>query len=162
MAPNNWNGASDPTLTWCDSVPVDVAGATGVGVGTGAANTAAMFALSACSSNAAAAVLSYAPVGTSAGEWFLPSNEELNAMCNYSRNPSSPSASAINCYGDSGTVQDPTFAASAFGFVDSSVYWTSSQYDLLYVIGPRYWLDGSGGLDSKDTPTIRVRPIRAF
>jgi hypothetical protein len=162
MAPKTWNGVNDPTLTWCDSVPVDVAGAIGEGVGTGAANTAAMHALSACSSNAAAAVLAYAPAGSSAGEWFLPSNEELNAMCNYSRNPTSPIASNVNCYGTSGTVQDPTFASSVYGFVDSDVYWSSSQYNSLYVIGPRYWLDGSGGLDSKDTTTIRVRPIRAF
>ena len=60
--------------------------------------------LAMCSSNAAAAVLAYAPSGSSAGEWFLPSRVEMKAMCNYCRNPAAPAAPSASC----GTTQDGT------------------------------------------------------
>ena len=127
-----------------------------VDVGTGAANTAAMAASSACSSNAAAAVLAYAPSGSSAGEWFLPSRVEMNAMCNYSRNPATPAAPSVSC---AGTVQNSTFAAGTYGFPNGT-FWTSSQANWRAAWNPGF-SDGVGYNEDKNV-ALQIRPIRAF
>jgi hypothetical protein len=158
MAPNTWSGSSDPSLTWCDG-PTDVPAASGTAVGTGAANTAAMAASNECSSNAAAAVLAYAPAGSRAGQWFLPSKDELNAMCNYSRVPTAPAAPSVSCDGSDGTSQDGTFAVSSYGF-GVGRYWTSSQRDASRTLSQCL---GSGLADWDDkVDAVWVRPIRAF
>ena len=157
MAPKTWSGAGTPdaTATWCDGL-TDVSAATGMDVGTGAANTAAMAASSACSSNAAAAVLAYAPPGSSAGEWFLPSRVEMNAMCNYSRNPATPAAPSVSC---AGTVQNSTFAAGTYGFPNGT-FWTSSQANPSAAWNPGF-SDGVGYNENKNV-ALQIRPIRAF
>jgi hypothetical protein len=157
MAPKTW-GAGESGLTWCDGL-TDVPVAIGTVVGTGAANTAAMAASGACSSNAAAAVGLYAPAGSSAGQWFLPSMDELNAMCNYSRNPDAPAAPTVSCYGASGTSQNGTFAIGAYGFA-SAYYWSSSQYDASGTRTQNWTVGGQNG--ASKSGTLRVRPIRAF
>lgn len=165
MAPKNWNdptnpSATDPNLTWCDNETTNVSGASGTAVGSGAANTAAMAASGACSSNAAAAVQAYAPAGTTAGQWFLPSLDELIAMCNYSRNPSNPPTG-----GCSPLTQNGSFASSNYGF-SSTYYWSSSQVDTLSAYS-RNFVDGdyNVGFKTNRAPgptTLLVRPIRAF
>ncbi|CAB5030602.1 unannotated protein [freshwater metagenome] len=160
MAPKTWSGAGTPDAqaTWCDGL-TDVPSANGTAVGTGAANTAAMAASSACSSDAAAAVLAYAPAGTTAGQWFLPSKDELNAMCNYSRNPTAPAAPSVSCYGSAGSTQDVTFAAGTYGFA-SVDYWSSSQDFANYA----WYQDLSVGYrrSGNEGNALRVRPVRAF
>jgi hypothetical protein len=161
MAPKAWSGEGTPDASekYCDTTPNDVPGAAGTAVGTGAANTAAMSASIACISNAAAAVLAYAPAGTSAGQWFLPSKDELNAMCNYSRNPTAPAAPNESCDGSGGTTQNTAFAAGTYGFA-SGDYWSSSQFGADFAWA-QFLDDGitpSGGKDF----TLRVRPVRAF
>ena len=93
----------------------------------------------ACSSNAAAAVLAYAPAGTSAGQWFLPSQDELNEMWLYS--------------------QVVGFNTATYGFA-SAIYWSSSQYDA-YDAWAQYLGTGAQGNGGKANP-VRVRPVRAF
>jgi hypothetical protein len=111
---------------------------------------------SACSSNAAAAVLAYPGTDGSTGEWFLPSKVELNAMCNYSRNPSSPALPSVGCSGS----QDATFAAGTYGFANDD-YWSSSQFN-----ASEAWLQnlptGGANHDGKAGNLMRVRAIRAF
>ena len=160
MAPNTWSGAGTPDAggKWC-VVYTDVLGAAAVAVGRGAANTAAMAASSDCSSDAAAAVLAYAPAGTSAGQWFLPSKDELNAMCNYSRNLSAPAAPSESCHGSAGSTQDRTFANGAFGFF-STFYWSSSQYPA-WAAWDQDFEDGGHAFDLVTYP-LGVRPVRAF
>jgi len=158
MAPKSWRGAGiqDAPATWCDGF-TNVPSATGTAIGTGDANTAAMAApSSACSSNAAAAVLAYPGTDGSTGEWFLPSKVELNAMCNYSRNPSSPALPSVGCSGS----QDATFAAGTYGFANDD-YWSSSQFN-----ASEAWLQnlptGGANHDGKAGNLMRVRAIRAF
>ena len=168
MAPKTWNNptnpsATDPVLTWCD-IRVNISATFGTAVGTGAANTAAMAASIACSSDAAAAVLAYAPAGTTAGQWFLPSFDELNAMCNYSRNPSAPAAPSVNCYGTSGTSQNGAFASSNYGFSSPyGYYWSSSQASP-NTAWARTFVDGQfiEGYKDNDPTLVVARPIRAF
>ena len=156
MAPRTWRGSSSddtPSLTWCDGF-TDVSSAVGTAVGTGAANTAAMAASGACSSNAAAAVLAYAPAGSSAGEWFLPSKDELNAICNFARIPTAPPTGA--CTGS----QNASFAAGDYGF-GGGIYWTSSQFRADIAWAQKIF-DGALYNPFKDNGVEVVRPIRAF
>jgi hypothetical protein len=165
MAPKTWSGLEDPLESWCDTFTVAVT--TGTAIGTGAANTAAMADSGACGSDAAAAVLLYAPAGTSAGQWFLPSKDELNAMCNYSRDPTSPVASSGNCYGTApGTAQDGTFASGDFGFsgdfrLASGEYWSSSQVDAGYAF-LQIFGNGDASAIGLKIFAFHVRPVRAF
>lgn len=164
MAPKAWSGAGTPdaAATWCDSVPITVDGTSNT-VGAGAANTAAMASSVACSSNAAAAVLAYPGTDSSAGQWFLPSLDELNAMCYYSRYLTASPDPTASCSGFSGTAQDPGFASGDYGF-PSSYFWSSSQYSA----NPTYngWAQNfANGLESGESKILSgmlVRPVRAF
>ncbi len=153
MAPKTWGAGETTGLSWCDA-NTTVAGAVGTAVGTGPANTAALSAASGCSSDAAAAVLAYATNNTVAGQWFLPSKDELNAMCNYSRNLTAPSSEI--CSG----AQNEAFAAGTYG-LQTQRYWSSSQGSNCYS-----WSQSmeSGGQScySWMSDLMRIRPIRAF
>jgi len=127
-------------------------------VGMGAANTTAIVArmndgiVTAPADYAAGLARGYTNNGLT--DWFLPSRDELNAMCNYSRNPTTPPTGT--CTG----TQDGTFAAGAFGFAAGG-YWSSSQNaaNLAWV---QDFFNGGQSASSKSATTDRVRPVRAF
>jgi hypothetical protein len=86
-------------------------------------------------------------------DWFLPSRDELNAMCNYSRNPTTPPTGT--CTG----TQDGAFEAGAFGF-NNGYYWSSSQFDAI-----EGWVQAffTGAQDDfLKYSFYSVRPVRAF
>lgn len=150
MAPKTWNGGTqDPDPAWCNNTNLDVTGATGSAIGTGSANTTAM--VTACASGAGNSARAY--TGGGFNDWFLPSFDELNAMCNYSRNPTSPPIGAC-----SGT-QDATFTAGDFGFAGQ--YWTSSQRDPKQAEIRDMSDGGAEGFANKGVG-LGVRPIRSF
>ena len=159
MAPKTWGGgATDPTGAWCN-VDTDIPSAEETAVGTGAANTAAM--LSVCASGAGN--LSVAYQGGGFTDWHLPSQAELNAMCNYSRDPSNPAAADVSCRGAGGSSQDAAFAIGSYGFAAND-YRTSTQYsvrkDFAWV---QFFADGSGDQTNGFKSNLAaVRPIRAF
>jgi hypothetical protein len=153
MAPNTWSvGGLNETagMSWCNTLS-DIAGATGTAVGTGNANTTAMQS-PACASGAAVTARAY--LGGGYSDWFLPSKDELNSMCNYSRNPTTPPAG--DCLG----AQNGTFASSAYGF-SSDTYWASSQRNSTNSWYQNLVNGGQSNLFSKSTSFL-VRPIRAF
>ena len=127
-------------------------------IGMGSANTdaiiARMAAGSVSSSDYAAGLASaYAGVDGLTTGWFLPSKDELNAMCNYSHNPTTPPTGV--CTGS----QDGTFSTGTYGF-ESNVYWSSSQKSAS-TAWVQYLAPGFQDGGSKDS-TLRVRPVRAF
>ncbi len=157
MAPKTWGANETTGIQWCSDWTNSVT--TGTAVGDGSANTTAMLtnagAFVACTSSAPNAVRAYAGGGFT--DWFLPSQDELNAMCNYSRtwvgSPLAPPTGA--CTG----VQNGAFSTGAYGF-STNFYSSSSQY-----IADRAWsqnfsngFQGHGAKSDLD----RVRPVRSF
>lgn len=155
MAPKTWSGASDPTVNWCNDALLDVPGAVGTAVGDGSANTTAIDA--ACTSGAGQSAADYSANGIS--DWFLPSKDELNAMCNYSRNPGSPALPSVSCFGSTGSTQDTDFANGQYGFAVNT-YWSSSQN----AANGAWFQTATGGQSpgGAKSDMLRVRPIRAF
>jgi len=165
MAPNTWSagGVNETTIIqWCSDSTNSVT--TNTAVGDGGANTTAMLtnapatSFVACTLSAPNAVRAYAGGGLT--DWFLPSKDELNAMCNYSRNPTAPAAPSVSCFGSApGSTQDGTFAAGTYGFA-SDYYWSSSQID---AFNAWYQSFANGFQNDVDKlTTLRVRPVRAF
>ncbi len=144
MAPKAWGaiGVIDPSLYWCDTVPFTVTGTDGTAIGDGFGNTAALFAAGDgkghCGSDAVAAVLAFRGTDDSAGQWFIPSKDELNAM-----------------YGYKSLIVDTT----KYGFANVN-YWGSSQFNP-FSAWFQFFGDGIQGNANKNYP-LRVRPIRAF
>jgi hypothetical protein len=163
MAPKNWNSPSsptevDPSARWCSISSPALSGTFDTAVGTGKDNTALMLAVGACTSGAANSATAYRGGGFT--DWALPSKDELNAMCYYSRYLMASPDPTVSCYGDSGTVQNGTFASDLYGFDESGNYWSSSQYneDKAWT---QFFANGYQ-LSSLKYEAWRVRPIRAF
>jgi hypothetical protein len=154
MAPKTWSGSSSddtPSLAWCSDTSTSIAGAVARAVGTGSANTTAMLALP-CTSGAAFSADAYAGGGFT--DWFLPSRDELNAMCNYSRNPTTPPTGV--CTGS----QDGTFSTGTYGFA-SGGYWSSTQLGA-FGAWAQSLVDGLQVSGVFKVGPVRVRPVRAF
>ena len=157
-APVGWNsgGSPDPFLQWgggngtagqCSNK--DIPGATGTGIGSGFANTAAIMAAcpsadpsNAQSAPAARAAACYQVAGTCGlgnyGQWFLPSFDELALLDDIS---------------------------SVVGLTPCLYYWSSSQANASYAESIMAGFTDGGGCAfwnaAKDN-TIRVRAVRAF
>ena len=150
MAPKTWGDNETTGTQWCSDGSTSIAGAVGTAVGTGSANTTAMLALP-CTSGAAFSADAYDGGGFT--DWFLPSKDELNAMCNYSRYPTTPPTGV--CTGS----QDGTFSTGTYGFA-SAFYWSSSQNTANFAWGQN--LVSGGQNDVAKGGLLRVRPVRAF
>jgi hypothetical protein len=160
MAPKTWGANETAGIRWCSDATNPVT--TGLTVGTGSANTTVMLTdatpFIACAASAPNVARGY--FGGGFTDWFLPSQDELNAMCNYSRNPTTPAAPGVAC----GTLvvpttQDATFLSGSFGFA-AGAYWASSQD-----VANNAWIQNFGNgnqfTDGKGE-TYSVRPVRAF
>jgi hypothetical protein len=123
----------------------------------GSANTAAIKARMTAGgalSSAYAAGMASAYGGGGLTDWFLPSMDELNAMCNYSRTwTGTPSTGT--CTG----AQNGPFAAGAYGFA-SDLYWSSSQFGTVAAWNQSF-VNGNRVNGYKLVPR-QVRPVRAF
>jgi hypothetical protein len=184
MAPKTWGGGSSDsaqiwttTAAFCYASGLSTAdqdcqtngvypGTTGAqaasstaseAVGMGSANTAAIKARMTAGgalSSAYAAGMASAYGGGGLTDWFLPSMDELNAMCNYSRTwTGTPSTGT--CTG----AQNGPFAAGAYGFA-SDLYWSSSQFGTVAAWNQSF-VNGNRVNGYKLVPR-QVRPVRAF
>ena len=127
-------------------------------IGQGFYNTSVMKVAGATSS-AQAAVLAYAGNST-AGQWFIPSMNELNELCKYVRGQSTGNPK-VACVIGSGTFKSTANAGTDLGGFVVTDYWSSSEHHLNFV-----WAQTFGnayqGLSSKDNTSYSTRPVRAF
>ena len=124
-------------------------------IGRGFNNTSVMK-VSGATSAAQAAVLAYA--GTSiAGQWFIPSMNELNELCKYARGQTTGNLK-VACTTD-GPLKTGT-ANDLGGFVES-IYWSSSE-STVSLARAQGFNNGSRNSDLKNGTPRYVRPVRAF
>ena len=182
VAPATWQSAgvsvaNDPLLVWSNNHTIltgqDATTASTQGIaaqstfekfnwkiGQGFYNTSVMK-VSGATSTAQAAVLAYA--GTSvAGQWFIPSMNELNELCKYARGQSTGNPT-VACVLGSGTFKSTANAGTDLGgFVaDSSIHYSSSsEYLANYAWGYKFSNGSRGGVNKPNA--AYVRPVRAF
>jgi len=123
-------------------------------IGKGFSNTSVMK-VSEATSAAQAAVLAYAGDST-AGQWFIPSMNELNELCKYARGQTT-GVLTVACT-NGGTLKTGT-ANDLGGFITDG-YWSSSELnaDALWI----QYFDGSSQNSATKDGTRYVRPVRAF
>ena len=108
-------------------------------------------------SSAKTAVLAYAGTST-AGQWFIPSVNELNELCKYVWGQTTGVLTAPCVI--SGTFKDTASAGSDLGGFVMNSYWSSSEY----IADQAVFKNFSGGYQrvaDKDR-SVFIRPIRAF
>ena len=187
VAPSSWTtGVSNPNLitgweSWRANSDPGLAISMDLGdlpnrptsIGSGAANTEAIYRRELVRSglgSAATAVKSYAGTdGSTLGQWFIPSLDELSAMCAYfSGVPVNQfggcSGNAVAGLGGSGS-----FSSDAYNGALGAYYWSSSSGSATGTFGGRsvgqtYMMNMSNGVASSDWHDrgYFVRPIRAF
>jgi len=160
-APSGWNTGSDPARTWAKSTPVnyqttsvnnptspETANATAIGWGYW--NTRAIVGQGNTDSSTAAAALadSYSVTvsGTVYGDWFLPSDLELDQL-------------RVSCDLVGGMT------CSGGGNPNATLYWSSTELSATTARGRK--MSGSNSDNSletsnKDIATNIIRPIRSF
>ena len=109
-------------------------------------------------SAAQAAVLAYAGNST-AGQWFIPSMNELNELCKYARGQTT-GVLTVACVTGTGIFKSTANAGTDLGgFVDYN-YWSSSEF----VASSTRLQNFSSGYQSNDGKGSAryVRPVRAF
>ena len=171
VAPSTWQSgfvASDLTYQW-SSLKTATGQNTGTAgtesgfsyekfnwkIGQGFYNTSVMK-VSGATSAAQAAVLAYAG-GSTAGQWFIPSMNELNELCKYARGQTTGNPRVVCNIGGGlkiGITNDLE------GFV-SNYYGSSSQYSNPASVWTRLLSNGAESLRAMDA-AFYVRPIRAF
>lgn len=155
VAPDGWThgGArnySDPSTHWCNFVG-DSFGptpATGTAIGDGASNTDLIVKM--CTSGAAVDARAYRGGGKS--DWFLPSKDELNALC-YFHNRQTPASSPDGCGNGKPILYLEYSYWSSSANSDLSA-WTQNPYS--GIVSNAFWYS------SFSQPTVSMRPIRAF
>ena len=177
VAPATWQGtgiADDTTYQWVvnNSTPTaqDVTTASTEGIaaqsssekynwriGQGFYNTSVMK-VSGATSEAQAKVLAYAG-GSTAGEWFIPSMNELNELCKYARGQATGDPT-VACVAGSGTFKSTANAGTDRGGFVQEFYWSSTEPTRTLTMFQAF----SQGGQSVDYSNSRryVRPIRAF
>jgi hypothetical protein len=154
VAPNGWNGVSDPKRKWASpgNQATVVTGADGTAIGTGLQNSIDIAAQSGNVALTSAAVEALAYTDGSISDWYLPSKDELNELCKFAR--TRPTGLPSESCPSSGGTQKAGFA---WGPGD---YWSSTEFSNDRA---RYqWFDGGGQFETSKGLEIYVRPIRAF
>ena len=141
-----WYSGSDINRAWCHTSNTLVGGASGTAIGTGEANTTAVAAF--CTSGAAWEAAAYTVNGY--GDWFLPSQAELQQL--YARRASVGGFVTLSqcCGGAPGTT--------------TISYWSSSEVASNQAIPVHFGegFGGGGGDNYGKQYGFNVRPVRAF
>ena len=176
VAPATWQSAgasvaNDPTVQWSTNTTVttgqNITTTSSEGIAANSANeklnwkigqgfyNTSVMKVSGATSAPQAAVLAY--VGTSiAGQWFIPSMNELNELCKYARGQTTGDLT-VAC-GSSGTLKTGT-ANDLGGFVEAT-YWSSSESTEINAWNQGFYTPNQ--FASSKELTRYVRPVRAF
>jgi hypothetical protein len=129
-------------------------------IGQGFYNTSVMK-VSGATSTAQAAVLAYA--GSSvAGQWFIPSMNELNELCKYAWGQAT-GVPTVACVGGSGTFKSTANAGGNLGGFVQSFYVSSTESNANKVNDALNIRFNTGALGTYvKTYGMAIRPIRAF
>jgi hypothetical protein len=111
------------------------------------------------SSAASAAAISYAGTDSSAGQWFIPSMNELNELCKYARGQATGTPS-VAC-NSSGTLKTTAFAGRDLGGFKDTYYWASNEFSAANANMIEF-IAGSNSNWKKTLANMSIRPIRAF
>jgi hypothetical protein len=125
-------------------------------IGQGFYNTSVMKVAGATSA-AQAKVLAYAG-GSTAGQWFIPSMNELNELCKYAHGQTT-GVLTVACVTGSDTLKTGT-ANDLGGFV-ANLYWSSSEYGPGQAWTQRFY-NVIQTYAQKDLALRAIRPVRAF
>ena len=125
-------------------------------IGQGFNNTSVMK-VSGATSAAQAKVLAYAG-GSTAGQWFIPSMNELNELCKYARGQTT-GVLTVACT-SSGTLKTTANAGTDLGGFGGDYYWASSEIDAANA--RRVYFNTGGQYSTRKNETNLVRPVRAF
>jgi hypothetical protein len=113
-------------------------------------------------STAKDSALAYAGNST-AGQWFIPSMNELNELCKYTRGQTTgdPTVACDN----TGTLK--TGIANDLGGFTTGDYWSSSEDSAAHAAGRNFYSDPdfrgpSQFIGANKTEAYCVRPVRAF
>jgi hypothetical protein len=176
VAPATWQSAGasvadDATYAWSNNISSTTGqNRTTVGIESGFANekfnwkigqgfyNTSVMKVSLATSTAQAKVLAYAGDST-AGQWFIPSMNELNELCKYARGQTT-GVLTVACVTGSGTFKSTTNAGSDRGGFKDSVYSSSSEEDAYYARTQNF-ANGTVGSGTKSVNRY-FRPIRAF
>ena len=105
-----------------------------------------------------AAALAY--VGTSiAGQWFIPSMNELNELCKYVRGQDTGNPT-VACIVGTGTFKSTANAGTDLGGFAEATYWSSSEANVSNAWNQNF--HNPSQFNSGKGLTRYVRPIRAF
>jgi hypothetical protein len=126
-------------------------------IGQGFYNTSVMK-VSGATSAAQAKVLAYAG-GSTAGQWFIPSMNELNELCKYARGQTT-GVLTVACT-SSGTLKTTATAGTDLGGFLTDHYGSSSEAFVSTAWTQVFGTGGHGNGRSKSLSTL-VRPVRAF
>jgi hypothetical protein len=135
----------------CDFTPVT---GTGIAIGTGKANTATILANCPTPGIAADVADKYFTSTAGAGQWFLPSKDELNELCKIYSNGRTDTAN-YGVYQNGCTGSTSPTSGFAVGF-----YWSSSEFDNRKGRVQNFCC-GNQTASTKVAPSY-VRPVRAF
>jgi len=179
VAPATWQSAGasvadDTVYRWSDNTTVltgqDITTASTEGIAANSAmekfnwkigqgfNNTRIMKVAGATSAAQAAVLAYAGNST-AGQWFIPSANELNELCKYARGQTTGDLT-VACVTGSGTFKSTINAGTDLGGFVAGNYWASSELDAGNADGQDF---NDGGLRFVNKAgTVYVRPVRAF
>jgi hypothetical protein len=166
VAPNGWNGGSDPGVVWAINtykgsdiltIPNDLTAYNNeLAIGLGYKNSIAIVAQNIGGGTTYAAGLVRAYAGGSKSDWYLPTLAELSLMCQWSRGVA-PSVTTA-CAG--GTTNSATYGAGSAGL--SGRYYSSSEAQDRFSAWSQDFGGAQNGGSKSPADFPKVRPVRAF
>ena len=140
--------SADPQVAWdCHGTPIN--GADGTAIGTGELNTADI--VTGCPTTGIAAKVADAYSNNTLDDWFLPSLDELNALCNWAY---------VDAVGAFCNENGAGSLSLTYGGFSAGGYWSSSELDG-YNAWSKYFNSGQSAFTDKYV-NLFVRPIRSM